>query len=153
MIRDRLRELEIKISELSDYLKISRPTMYKFIESYDKENKNEVNKKVLGLFDYIEKNPLIGKRNVMGYILDNIAEIDDTDDRKTNKVIKSIKEYVSSNPESEKTQFMEKCAMTDKFDIAIHYLLEIQGIMKLKVLTEEQKKKIELYERIVGLYK
>ena len=30
MLQQRLRELEIKITELSEYLQISRPTLYKF---------------------------------------------------------------------------------------------------------------------------
>ena len=35
MLRERLKNMEIKITELADYLQISRPTMYKFIEYYD----------------------------------------------------------------------------------------------------------------------
>ena len=39
--------------------------MYKFIESYDSGNTDEVHKKVVKLCDYIEQNDLIEKRNVI----------------------------------------------------------------------------------------
>ena len=53
MLEDRLKELDIKKTELANYLDISRPTMYKFIESYDNGEFETINKKVLKLFDYI----------------------------------------------------------------------------------------------------
>ena len=55
MIKKRLKDLEIKITELADYLQLSRTTLYKFIDSYDAKNRKEVNSSVLKLFDYIEK--------------------------------------------------------------------------------------------------
>ena len=65
MIRDRLKELEIRITELADYLQISRTTLYKFIELYDSGQQKDVNPSVRKLFDFIENNELIGKKNVM----------------------------------------------------------------------------------------
>ena len=73
MIRDRLKELEIRITELADYLQISRTTLYKFIELYDSGQQKDVNPSVRKLFDFIENNELIGKKNVIGYILENMT--------------------------------------------------------------------------------
>ena len=75
MLDDRLKELDIKKTELANYLEISRPTMYKYIELYDSNNLSEINKKVLKLFDYITENKLIGKNNVISYILNNLTNV------------------------------------------------------------------------------
>lgn len=32
MLKERLKEIDLRIAELADYLQISRPTMYKFID-------------------------------------------------------------------------------------------------------------------------
>ena len=66
--------MELKITELSGYLQLSRPTMYKFIEAYDVGDRSVINKHVLKLFKYIDENPLIGKRTVISYILTNSVE-------------------------------------------------------------------------------
>ena len=55
MMKERLKEMELKITELSDYLQISRPTMYKFIEAYDTGDNSIINKNVLKLFKYIDE--------------------------------------------------------------------------------------------------
>lgn len=152
MIKERLKELEIKITELANYLQISRPTMYKYIEEYDNGNKKEVNNSVCKLFDYIENNPLIGKRNVINYILTKMTNVKDVENNEINDIVGAVKEYVSNNPNSEKTQFIKKCVGQTQFDIAIHYLVEISPLLKKKKLSEEESKKLEAYKIIVKMY-
>ena len=153
MIKDRLKELEIKITELADYLQMSRTTLYKFIEAYDSGNKKDINTAVLKLFTYIEKNELIGKRNVINYILNNMATISENDVSEVNEIVKSIKEYVSNNPNSEKTQFIEKCVNSTQFDITIHYLMDISSLIKKRKLSDAEKSKLQPYLDIINIYK
>lgn len=153
MIKKRLKDLEIKITELADYLQLSRTTLYKFIDAYDAKNRKEVNSSVLKLFDYIEKNELIGKRNVINYILTNMTTVTETDVSEVNGLIKTVKEYISNNPKSEKTQFIEKSVETNSFDIVIHYLMDICSLLKKAKLTEEEKEKINPYREIINIYK
>jgi len=153
MIKDRLKYLEIKITELANYLQMSRTTLYKFIEAYDSGKKKEVNSSVLKLFNYIDKNELIGKRNVINYILNNMATISENDTSEVNEIVKNIKEYISNNPTSEKTQFIEKCVNSTQFDITIHYLMDIASLLKKRKLTEEETKKLEPYMNIINMYK
>ncbi len=153
MIKDRLKELEIKITELADYLQMSRTTLYKFIDAYDTGRKKEVNAAVLNLFNYIEKNELIGKRNVINYILNNMTTVIENDTPEVNEIIKLIKEYISDNPTSEKTQFIEKCVSSNQFDTTIHYLMDISTLLKKRKLTEPEKKKLEPYATIINMYK
>lgn len=153
MIKQRLKELEIKITELADYLQMSRTTLYKFIDSYDDKNRKEVNNSVLKLFDYIEKNELIGKRNVINYILTNMTTLNENDASEVNSLINTIKEYISNNPNSEKAQFIEKCVKSSSFDIVIHYLMDISLLLKKSELNDEEKKKVNLYKEVINIYK
>lgn len=153
MIKDRLKDLEIKITELANYLQMSRTTLYKFIDAYDSGKKKEINGSVLKLFNYIEKNELIGKRNVINYILNNMAVISENDTTEVNEIVKNIKGYISNNPTSEKTQFIDKCVGTTQFDITIHYLMDISSLLKKRKLSDEETKKIEPYMNIINMYK
>lgn len=152
MIKKRLKELEIKITELANYLQISRPTMYKFIESYDSGNKKDINPSILKLFNYIEDNSLIGKRNVINYILTNMTDVKDVESDETNEILRVVKSYVSNNPDSEKTQFIRKCAAHSQFDVVIHYLIDISSLIKKKRLTKEEEEKLKPYKDIISIY-
>ena len=98
MIRERLKDIDVKITELANYLNISRPTMYKFIDSYETGEKESVSKSVLQLFDYIESDETIGKNNVIAFILNNLVDVKETDVDGVNKIVNAVKQYVSCNP-------------------------------------------------------
>ena len=151
MIKKRLKELDIKITELANYLQISRPTMYKFIENYDGGLTKEVNPSVRKLFDYIEKNDLVGKRNVINYILTKMADTKESDSG-DDPLLKDIKDYISANPNTEKTHFISSAVDSVKYDLGIHFLVQVMPLLsKKKPLTEEQKM-IDIYNEIVDLY-
>lgn len=145
MLRDRLKNMEIKIIELADYLQISRPTMYKFIEYYDLKEFDLINKKVLKLFNYINENELIGKKNVVNYILTKLVDVKEMNSDDELAIIKTIKKYIISNPESKKSQFLVTCATKDVFDDIIAYLVEITPLLKKKILTAEEEILLEPY--------
>ena len=89
MIRQRLKDMELKITDLADYLQITRPTLYKFIDMYDSNEFDGINRKVLRLFNYIEKNTLAGKKVVINYILTNLVDVKELKKRYIQK-LKSI---------------------------------------------------------------
>lgn len=151
-IKNRLKELDIKITELANYLQISRPTMYKFIDLYDSGNKKDVNPSVVKLFDYISKSELIGKRNVINYILSKMSTVQNMDTDETNELLLKIKEYVVENPNSEKTQFIIKSIEQSQFDIIIHYLMDIVPLLKKKKLTQQEENKLQPYKNIIDIY-
>ena len=146
MLRERLKNMEIKITEMADYLQISRPTMYKFIEYYDLKEFDLINKKVLKLFNYINENELIGKKNVVNYILTKLVDVKEMNSDDDLAIIKTIKKYIISNPESKKSQFLVTCATKDLCDDIIAYLVEITPLLKKKVLTSEEEILLEPYK-------
>ena len=153
MLKERFNEIDLKITELADYLQISRPTMYKFIDMYEEGNYENINKKVVKLFDYISDNELIGKKNVINYILTKLVDVKELGDKEDTAEIKSVKKYLISNPDSEKAQFIINCSKKSGYDIFIHYIMEIIPLIKKKDLTEEEINKLKPYYDILNIYK
>lgn len=138
MIKERLKDMELKITELSDYLQISRPTMYKFIEAYDSGDVSIINKHVLKLFKYIDENPLIGKKTVVSYILTNLVEEKELGDTAENRIYNQIKRFLIADPESIKSQFIELIVQKTDYDDAIKYLLKIYPLLRKRKLSDEE---------------
>lgn len=138
MVKERLKDMELKITELSDYLQISRPTMYKFIEAYDSGDVSIINKHVLKLFKYIDENPLIGKKTVVSYILTNLVEEKELGDTAENRIYNQIKRFLIANPESIKSQFIELIVQKTDYDDAIKYLLKIYPLLRKRKLSDEE---------------
>ena len=150
LLRDRLKAMELKITELADYLQVSRPTMYKFIEYYDNAEFDLINKKVLKLFNYINEHELAGKKSVINFILTNLVDVKDLGDDLELDIIKKIKKYIISNPESKKSQFLVTCATKDIYDDIIYYLVSIQPLLNKRKLTEEELELLEPYKRLLN---
>ena len=149
MIRKRLREMEMKITDLADYLQITRPTLYKFIENYDSGVIEGINKNVLMLFDYIEKNTLAGKKTVVNYILTNLViEKEMTDSDEAAKFTK-IKKYIINNPDSNKTKFIESIVSKKDFDELIDYLLKVEKVLRKKKPTKEEIRLLDNYKSFI----
>lgn len=141
MLQQRLRELEIKITELSEYLQISRPTLYKFIACYDGKKFNSIDKNILALFNYIDENELIGKKNVINYILTKmphgVAEDDVSDP------INTLKNYLLLNPESKKSKFALEYFFDDNFGEILCYFADIAPLLDKESLSTAEKEKLQ----------
>lgn len=148
MLKERLKEIDLRITELADYLQISRPTMYKFIDYYDERNFDLINRKVLRLFNYVMENELAGKKNVVSFILNNLVDIKELESTDEQKGFKNIRKFIVSNPESKKIQFFNICVKTDIFDDLVYYLVDIYPLIGKKNLTDEEKSLLENFQRI-----
>ncbi len=143
MLREKLKEIELRITELADYMRVSRPTMYKFIESYDLNNFDIIRKDVLALFNFIENNELVGKKNVVNYILTNLVDIDEQDEQAS--LLATLKNYIISNPESKKSKFLTECFLKDEFCDVIYYLTDVAELYKKNKLSVKDKAKLQPY--------
>lgn len=153
MIKDRLKELDIKITELANYLSISRPTMYKFIEMYDGGGKKELTNSICGLFDYIEENDLIDKKNVINYILKNNTTVNDIASNEADSFIKSIVERFKSGDDERKKQIINYLISNDELDDLFSYLIDASNSSNKKRKTKKDDAKCQSLKRIIGIYK
>lgn len=150
-LKEKLSSLKIKISELSQYLSISRPTLYKYIELYEDDKYDEINTSILKLFDYIMDNPYIDKNNVIVYILNNIANVKiiESDDDNFKK-INTIKKYLTNNPTSKKAELFYKLARTKKFDDLVDVFLTLINLMSKKTLSNDETIYLDNFKNILN---
>ena len=142
MLRERLKEMDLRITELAEYLQVSRPTMYKFIELYDNKKFGLINRDVLALFNYINENELVGKKGVMNFILTQLTEVRTADG---NQTVEEVKNYLLSNPQSKKSRFIADCFLSPEFNDVICYLADIAPLLKKKNLNQKEKSKLKAF--------
>ena len=133
MIKERLKQMDLRITELADYLHVSRPTMYKLIESYDKKQFKSLNNETLQLFNFIKENELVGKRGVITYILNNSSDNTPSDD-----IEGQVINYLKSNPDSKKSRFIKECITNETFDKVIYYLSDLIPLLKANEIDEKE---------------
>lgn len=145
LLRDRIRDLDLRISDLAEYLKISRPTLYKYIDMYEEGNRSTIDTKILNLFDYIQNKKNIGNSNVIYYIMNNVIENINLNNSEEDKRIK-IKSLLKTENKS-KEDFIYMLTEDNFFDPILDYL------MKCKKLSYDSEKKLsdEDYEFILPL--
>lgn len=145
MLKDRLKEMDLRITELAEYLHVSRPTMYKFIECYDKKQFKSLSKEALQLFNFIVENELVGKRGVISFILNNFSG-----DSAPKDIESQVISYLKSNPESKKSLFIKECVGTDTFDKIVYYLADIAPILKSDNPSVDEEHILAPYKELIN---
>lgn len=155
MIKQRLIDLDMKITELAGYLDVSRPTFYKYIECFDKHELRSIPLSIRKLFTYIEGNPLIDKLNVIDYIIKSTRKKEDTKGQKLTKakVVSLLKEYCRSNPDDTKLLFIHKILTENKFDFIINYLIKVDCASEKGVTDIQDQKTLSSFESVCKLVK
>ncbi len=77
-MREKLKNLGIRLTELSNYLGCSRPTLYKYLEDYENRNYKNIDSKVRKVFDLIIKKKTLSKIEVINFIIGINKENDET---------------------------------------------------------------------------
>ncbi|MBQ8684900.1 MAG: hypothetical protein IJ514_01865 [Clostridia bacterium] len=149
MLKEKIKEMDLRVTELADYLQLSRPTMYKFIEYYDQENFGSINKSVLKLFNFISENELVGRKAVIAYILNNLVEVKPLGENTEVSLLNRLRKYLVANPDAKKSKFIENCVLNEDFDEILCYLYEASVLLKKKSLTEADKVFLETYYKMI----
>ena len=68
-MKEKLKNLDLKLTELAGYMNVSRPTLYKFLEMYIYGEQEKLKEDVLDLFNYIDRDDVVTKKQVLRYIL------------------------------------------------------------------------------------
>ena len=131
-MKARMRELNIKMTELSEYIKVSRPTLYKYIESYEEGDYESIPGRVVSLFKVMER-PDVTKEQVISYIISSFKEDDGTDSGE------AVRRYLSDPSSSpSKVEFLQKVATTDCLDSIIPYLNDCIDILSGGNIDDDQ---------------
>ncbi len=66
LLRDKMKKADFRLVDLAEFLDISRPTAYKFIEFYELGQRQRLESKVLRLFEFIDKDEVPSKTELTG---------------------------------------------------------------------------------------
>ena len=134
-MREKMRKMDLRITELSEYLNISRVTLYKYINMYERGTKDGMDLQVRNLFDYIEKTPNIGKRNVMNWLLVNIVEQNDN----SGDLVSLVNQYQSSDSRSDdKIKFLNYIILRSEMDSLIPYFNSCMDLLAKESLSDNE---------------
>jgi hypothetical protein len=137
-----MRELDLRLTELSDYLKISRVTLYRYIELYEDGKRKGIERRALSLFDYIENAPNIGKKNVMSYIINMVSE----ENRGEGSIVSAMVEYIKSkNRSEEKIALIRTIIEKESLDALIPYINNCIAILEKEDMSEEETVQVSKY--------
>lgn len=70
-MQERLKSIGLSISEISELLGVSRPTLYKYMDAYAEGKVKEIKSGVLDLFRYVDSDPNITKKEVLLYLMND----------------------------------------------------------------------------------
>lgn len=143
-LREKLKDIDLRLVDLAQLLDVSRPTAYKFIELYEIGQRDKIDTKIVRVFDYICQNDA-SKIQAMTFILNNIIKPNiQSDDEKEQNIVNLLKK------ESEvKVKFIKCLTESDLFDPILNYLLECENIItknnitKKSMLNSDEKEKIK----------
>lgn len=72
-VREKLRELNVRLVEIATYLSLSRPTIYKYLEMYEAKEFSKIDKVTYDLFYYIDATDNLTKPALMNYLITHFA--------------------------------------------------------------------------------
>lgn len=147
LLREKIKELDIRIMDLANYMEMSRPTIYKYIEMYETGYRSEIESRVLTVFEYIDNNENIGKTNVIKFILENISKIEENISEAEKKKIQ-IRNLLKHQNET-KEDFIYLISEDNFFDPILGYLIKCKNITDKKMTDEDY----EFIKPLENLYK
>jgi hypothetical protein len=128
-MREKLKKLQIRLTELAGYLNISRPTLYKYVEMFDTRQKTQINPVVLKLFEFITQKKDITRKEVLRYIISGQFVKDATIEE--NELLNLIQTYIHKTyDENNYSNELGKI------------ILLARDIKSKRLLTEEENNKI-----------
>ena len=149
LLREKIRDLDLRISDLAEYLKISRPTLYKYIDMYEEGDRSTIDTKILNLFDYIQNSKNIGNSNVIYYIMNNIIENSNTNNSGEEDKRMKIKSLLKTENKS-KEDFIYMLTEDNFFDPILDYLMKCKKLSSDNNLSDED---YEFISPLMSLYK
>ena len=135
-MKEQLGALGIKITELSQYMKISRPSLYKYLDAYENGNYDIIPMKILEFFKYIEKHRSITKDQIITLAICEFGNSDSSDE------LEYIRTYLlKAGRNNPKIKMIYQLVSTSALDDLVPYLTNC-----MKILSNGPKNESDLYQ-------
>ena len=124
-MKEKLRALGIKMTELSSYMRISRPSLYKYVDMYEAGDTKGIPEPVMRTFRYIDKYKSITKEQVISFVILEFSDKEGSDCKET------IKNYLlTKGSKDRKVQLMYNLIASDALDGIVDYLNNVVSILE-----------------------
>lgn len=142
-MKEKLRDLGIKTTELSGFMKISRPSLYKYIELYESKEYKQIPEKVFRVFKYVDKYKNLTKDQIIAYTIGEFSDAETSDKKE------AVRNYLLNKGMNDpKIDLMYVLATTDSLDAVVQYLASAGKILDEGDLDDS---KIYQVSRLVNL--
>ncbi len=132
-MKEKLRELGVRNTELSQYMRISRPSLYKYIDLYESGETKSIPQNVLRCFKFIDRYKNITKDQVISYVLYEFSDIQPSDKKEC------LRQYLMNKGEKDPiVHLMYLLVSTDILDPVVPYLVNAVELIGSGSLTTEQ---------------
>lgn len=132
-MKELLKELGIKVTELSQYMRMSRPTLYKYLEAYDGGDSSVIPEKVLKFFKYLDRHKSITKEQVIAMAIFTFGDSDPSDR------LGYVRTYLlRAGKDNPKVELMYWLVSSKELDDLVPYLNSSMRILSEGIDTDAQ---------------
>lgn len=135
-MKDRMLELGIKMTELSQYMKISRPSLYKYLGLFESRDYDQIPEKVLRSFRELNRRKKITKEQFIAFVISEFQESEDYDNKER------VRTYLSKcNITDPKLELITQIVEMTRYEEMVPYLSNC-----FRILSEGPKDDSEIYQ-------
>lgn len=131
-LRDKMKAVDFKLVDLAEFLDISRPTAYKFIELYEEGQRDKLDDKILRLFKFIDSSKSLSKMAIINFIVGMNPSKQGSSKRR--ELIANLLKQESKI----KIDFIDLVAQSELYDPILEYLLECAKIASKPKPTQKE---------------
>ena len=131
-MKEKIRSLDVRLTELSKYLSISRPTLYRYLELYESGEPGQVPKDIRELFRFIDGR-CGSKDQLMRYVISHFCTSPE------DGIKAEMSGFINESSErSPKLKLMYRIATTSHMDPLVGYLAECMDILEKEEISEDE---------------
>lgn len=126
-LRNKLKDSQMRLVELSTYMDISRPTLYKYLEAYELKDYHSIEKKCLDLFSFIDNSKNPTRPIIMDYLIHKVLPVE-TIPGSSPEILSNVRKMSESPKEldQKKMKIIELLSSSTLLDENVDSILELQ---------------------------
>lgn len=124
-LRNKLKDSQMRLVELSSYLSISRPTLYKYLEAYEAKDFNNIERQCLELFTFIDNSKSPSRPTIMDYLIHKVLPVE-TMQNASRDILSGVRKLTESpiDLDRKKVKIIEMLSSSSLLDDHVDSILE-----------------------------
>lgn len=135
LLREKLKQIGFKLTDLSEMLNISRPTLYSIIEQYEVGQRDKIDSKLLAFFKYVDEDETANRLDATRFVFEKITSSNTITSNQLQEKISNL----LKKENHDKVKFIELLVKTDFFDPIMGYMTECYELIDKHNKSTEDK--------------